>query len=1834
MPVIAALGTVVFAGITVGQIALMVATTLYGISRASSAKSKAERQAREMAEAARAAMNLKFNTMSNVGNLPVVYGSVRVGGYYCLQEVSSDKKFLHIVIAHAEGECGAVSMLYLDDTPCTDKKFKMRKKVQVKLGTVTEMVYPVNAAPYSRTYDKYEEQEQDYDLVKWEYFSGTDAQPACASLVAALPDKWTAAHKLSGIAYSYVRLEWNPDVWRSVPVITVQMEGKKVFDPRTGTTGASSNPALALRDYLLSPRYGRGLRAADISDAGFIAAANYCDQLIDMGHKNIDANQVESVKPVPRYAINGVLDTSRPCLDNVQEILEHCRGTLLQADGVYRPVIDQADVPVMNFDADVMVGKLQIKMADRRDRLNQLNCRFVDPARNFVESSAAVINAAWRIEDGDILLESSRDYSLAYDERRAKFLAERALRDSRNNISISFTALSQAQLVQPTDVIAVSHETTGWQNKQFRVINVKPLPSGEVEITANEYDPGLYTDKPMTALPPAPATNLPDPFEILAAPASLTLVTDNQYGWAGEVQCRLKASWPAVQGLVVDYQVRWRKQSETTWQYMSTRELSATLPVVPGTPYFVSVAAVSAFGRVGLNVTAGATGVAPAGSLPDVTGIVCEFGPAGQFIFTWAKHPDAAKYALEIVTGGVTRRSDVIFTERYEYTLAMNRADAINRTVTIRVKAMANDGRGSANWATKSETNAPPVALAGLVAWSNSLAIAFNCAPPTEVDLAGVICHLGDTPVFTPSAATLAYKGRLDTPTLLTMRAGAPLVVGKTYYLKAAAYDVFGDDGIVYSPSLLVKISTISGDILDIESLGPEKLTPGLIGDIGKGVEALDVALPGLALDFNNKLNAKASAQSVTDLAVKVSTLPDVNIVDLSAWKVGSFAFPVTGALVESAMVMGIGADGLSQPLWQCLPSGDGSINGWAADGGWEAGELTIDPTKTYRFAVTVEQEVALGGLVYFGPKRHSVCSLNTVVSQGNPYFVSSARPAALSKWYLMVGYVFPAGSTGNTNAGAGLYDLETGLLLKSGNNFCWKADQTNSGHRAFLYECTDTTVRQYFCAPEVTLVTAPSTDIPKLNPLSATKTELAAQIQRIDNVIIDVNGKAGASALATLDAQVQNPTTGLVSKASQSQLDTVIADVAGKAAASSLTALDAIVKNPTTGLGTKASQSQLNNVIADVAGKAAASSLTALDAIVKNPTTGLGTKASQSQLNDVIADVAGKASAQSVTDLSAKVSTLPDVNLIDLSGWKMDSFAWPLNGLPSENAMVMGVGADGLSQVLWQCLPSGDGNNDGGWNANNALVIDPTKTYRFAVAVKREVINRGSMYLGPQIGTVCNLNTSVISGNPYFFGAVTNQLELNKWYLMVGYVFPAGSTDRTNAGAGVFDLETGLMLASGINFCWKAGQAFSGHRAYFFYSTDTTVRQYFCAPEVTLVTAPSTEIPKLNPLSATKTELAAQIQRIDQVTTDIAGKASASSVTSLTSEVGNVKVTATNALQTSVDTAGKIAATAGLMLDVNGHISGTKMYNDGTSAAFDIVADVFRVSTPTSIGRGETVFSVGNVNGVNKVGIRGDMLIDGSVTAKSLSVTNLQAVTTNTGSLNVTGDLKMTGGAILGGACWGWDWKGGSGNMSQNMYLGPNGLLLGSYNAGRYLQYSALDGSLTLRGGDITAGVLRSANWPTEQYIDLNAPWQGHFLQCGAGGSARAIIRTDGYAHFENIYARGNIHATSVTANTITADHIVARGITNAYSSSNGELWIEVPAGALVVIFISGSTTISGASGGSTVMATSCSASFQGQLRQGINFIAGVDFPVGTYPVSCRAGSTRTEAVAMVFRR
>lgn len=108
---------------------------------------------------------------------------------------------------------------------------------------------------------------------------GTPDDPADASLLTECPDKWKDTAVLRGFTYTVIRLDLRQAEFQNgLPDINVLMKGRKLYDPRTGLTQWSSNPALAMYDYLTSEMCG--VDPAEIPLSNIITAANVCDEPI------------------------------------------------------------------------------------------------------------------------------------------------------------------------------------------------------------------------------------------------------------------------------------------------------------------------------------------------------------------------------------------------------------------------------------------------------------------------------------------------------------------------------------------------------------------------------------------------------------------------------------------------------------------------------------------------------------------------------------------------------------------------------------------------------------------------------------------------------------------------------------------------------------------------------------------------------------------------------------------------------------------------------------------------------------------------------------------------------------------------------------------------------------------------------------------------------------------------------------------------------------------------------------------------------------------------------------------------------------------------------------------------------------------------------------------------------------------------------------------------------------------------------------------------------------------------------------------------------------------
>ena len=213
--------------------------------------------------------------------------------------------------------------------------------------------------------------------------------------------------------------------------------------------------------------------------------------------------------------------------------------------------------------------------------------------------------------------------------------------------------------------------------------------------------------------------------------------------------------------------------------------------------------------------------------------------------------------------------------------------------------------------------------------------------------------------------------------------------------------------------------------------------------------------------------------------------------------------------------------------------------------------------------------------------------------------------------------------------------------------------------------------------------------------------------------------------------------------------------------------------------------------------------------------------------------------------------------SLINIANWTVGTggvTGFAANGLAAESQRLVATDPWGNDTIVWGTYPSGDSNGDGGWEGSY-FNIDRTKLYRSSVWVRRtSATSGGTFYHGLHTngtGDTLRLSDSTSETNPYWDYRSTSGLALNQWYLSVGHIYPAGTTQTTphpNSGywttAGAKTADNAGNVPSDVKFPSDATQAYQ--RVYHFYCTDTTTRLQFAYPRWDLVDGNEPTIPEL----------------------------------------------------------------------------------------------------------------------------------------------------------------------------------------------------------------------------------------------------------------------------------------------------------------------------------------------------------------------------------------------------
>ena len=360
----------------------------------------------------------------------IIYGKVRVGGARIYDEATGqNNKYLHRVVAVAGHEIQSFDEIYINDevvaldgsgNVTSPSKYNGKVRIKLHLGSPNQTAdtFLVNESAH-----------------------------------------WTTEHRLRGIAYMYIRLAFDADVFpNGIPEITATISGKKVYDPHTSTTAWSDNPALCLRDYLTSS-YGIAEATANIDDTLVIAAANVCDQ-------------TNTIAGTTRYTCNGAFTTASTPYDMINGILTSMDGSLWYAQGKWRMKPAYWTAPVLDLNEDDLRSSMSVSTRhSRRDNFNTVKGTFRGEESNWQTTDyPQVTNAAFVTADGG--QESVADVDLPFTDNsiEARRIARISLERNRQQLTVSASFGLKTLQVQVGDNIRLTNSRFGWDNKEFEVI--------------------------------------------------------------------------------------------------------------------------------------------------------------------------------------------------------------------------------------------------------------------------------------------------------------------------------------------------------------------------------------------------------------------------------------------------------------------------------------------------------------------------------------------------------------------------------------------------------------------------------------------------------------------------------------------------------------------------------------------------------------------------------------------------------------------------------------------------------------------------------------------------------------------------------------------------------------------------------------------------------------------------------------------------------------------------------------------------------------------------------------------------------------------------------------------------------------------------------------------------------------------------------------------------------------------------------------------------------------------------------------------------------------------
>ena len=320
---------------------------------------------------------------------------------------------------------------------------------------------------------------------------------------------WDVNSKLLDTSYMVVKIQISEEE-TEMPKIEAVISGNLVSTYNQAGTKTDDqytlNPVWHLRDYMTDTLCGGALSEDLIDVESFyeVAAAldaqttTYDEDFLTywryLGWKTAPVQGTDSGQRQIMQC-NFLLKTEATVNKNISNILTQFDGTLNIIGGKYHLTLEDNSATVIDIDVSDIKGKITTKDLSNKNKWNSITASIIDPSQGWKGTSVNFFDSNYKAQDNGISKKGNIQFSGITNYYTAREWAQVQLRKSRYSRELSFTTYFKFLFLQPNDNVTLTYGRFGYNLKTFRVKSTTLKSNGLVDITLEDFDSSIYTNK-------------------------------------------------------------------------------------------------------------------------------------------------------------------------------------------------------------------------------------------------------------------------------------------------------------------------------------------------------------------------------------------------------------------------------------------------------------------------------------------------------------------------------------------------------------------------------------------------------------------------------------------------------------------------------------------------------------------------------------------------------------------------------------------------------------------------------------------------------------------------------------------------------------------------------------------------------------------------------------------------------------------------------------------------------------------------------------------------------------------------------------------------------------------------------------------------------------------------------------------------------------------------------------------------------------------------------------------------------------------------------------------